>query len=66
MCMENIQITKRHKYSADKMANLIEHEEKCKEKMKHEKVSDSEDDAWNFFQLSCTANKKIPFYCELS
>lgn len=52
LCLENIQLAKKHGYPADKVAKLNEREKKCSEILKQERLNDCEDDAWRFFQLA--------------
>lgn len=59
-CLENIKLARDHKYPEEKVQKLNDREQKCKKLMKmHEK--DPEDDPWNFFKLSHSPNKKLPF-----
>lgn len=61
LCLENIQLAKKHGYPAEKMPKLLEREEKCQKLMKAAKTQDLEEDPRDFFKLSYPANPKIPF-----
>jgi SET and MYND domain-containing protein 4 len=59
-CLENIKLARDLGYPKEKLEKLNERNQKCKKLMKtHQK--DPGNEPWNFFKLSHSPNKKIPF-----
>lgn len=62
-CLENIRLARNFQLNDNKLSELGEREEKCKNLMKYDQ-SNQENDPWNFFKLSYPASKKIPFIAD--
>lgn len=59
LCLENIQLARKHKYPDDNLEKLDQREKECREIMKTLKPN-PDDDPFKFFKLSYPANKKYP------
>lgn len=58
LCLENIELAKKHDYPADRIKKLDKRELECTNLMKTD--TPDPDDVLNFFKLSYPANKKYP------
>lgn len=59
LCLENIQLARKHKYPVDSLEKLDQREKECRELMKTLKPN-PDHDIFKFFKLSYPANKKYP------
>lgn len=60
-CLENIDLARNHRYSAEKMEKLNERERRCRNLLYHQQETSFENNVKNFFKLSYPPNENVPF-----